>query len=50
MEKNNKENKLAQHWKSKPKEGVLSIVFLITIVALVYFSMWGAHVLGLLNN
>jgi hypothetical protein len=32
------------------KETILSVIFLVTMVALIYFSMWGAHVLGLLNN
>ena len=32
------------------KETILSVIFLVTMGALIYFSMWGAHVLGLLNN
>jgi hypothetical protein len=43
-------NTLIQYWKSEPKEVILSTVFLVTLTMLVYFSMWGAEVLGLLNN
>ena len=45
-----KNNILFKHWDSDPKEVILSIVFLVVIVALFYFSMWGAHILGLLDN
>jgi hypothetical protein len=40
----------SKYWKLELKEVILSIIFLVTIVALVYFSMWGADILGLLNN
>jgi hypothetical protein len=43
-------NTLIQYWKSEPKEVIMSIAFLVTLTMLVYFSMWGAEVLGLLNN
>jgi hypothetical protein len=43
-------NTLTQYWKSEPKEVIMSIAFLVTLTMLVYFSMWGAEVLGLLNN
>jgi len=43
-------NTLIQYWKSEPKEVILSTVFLVTLTMLVYFAMWGADVLGLLNN
>jgi hypothetical protein len=48
MKKTN--NTLIQYWKSEPKEVILSTVFLVTLTMLVYFAMWGADVLGLLNN
>ena len=43
-------NTLIQYWKSEPKEVIMSTVFLVTLTMLVYFAMWGADVLGLLNN
>jgi hypothetical protein len=43
-------NTLIQYWKSEPKEVIMSIAFLVTLTMLVYFAMWGADVLGLLNN
>jgi len=43
-------NTLIQYWKSEPKEVIMSIAFLVTLTMLVYFSMWGAEGLGLLNN
>jgi|688.fasta_scaffold380239_4 hypothetical protein len=48
MKKTN--NTLIQYWKSEPKEVIMSTVFLVTLTMLVYFAMWGADVLGLLNN
>jgi len=48
MKKTN--NTLIQYWKSEPKEVILSTVFLVTLTMLVYFAMWGADILGLLNN
>jgi hypothetical protein len=43
-------NMVFKHLKSEPTETTLSIIFLVIMVALFYFSMWGADVLGLLNN